>query len=76
MKLLLLRDGKQLSVPVTIELMKEGDEEDAAVTSDKLGVKVAELGRERGGQPKAPGSQPAGRGAQQGIGHGWGRLRL
>jgi serine protease Do len=45
-KVLLLRDGKQQSVPVTIEEMKGGDDQDVALASDRLGVKVAELSAE------------------------------
>ncbi|MCM0080448.1 DegQ family serine endoprotease [Geomonas sp. Red32] len=49
-KVVILRDGKQKEVPVTIEKMKDGDEEDVATTGDKLGLKVAELTPERAPQ--------------------------
>jgi serine protease Do len=49
-KVLLLRDGKKETVPVTIEEMKSGDDQDVALASDRLGVKVAELNKERSRQ--------------------------
>ncbi|HJV65326.1 MAG TPA: DegQ family serine endoprotease [Geomonas sp.] len=49
-KVVLLRDDKQQTVPVTIEEMKDGSDEDVALTSDKLGVKVADLTPERAQQ--------------------------
>ncbi|GFO56534.1 peptidase [Geomonas sp. Red276] len=51
-KVVILRDGKQKEVPVTIEKMKDGDEEDVATTGDKLGIKVAELTPERAPQSR------------------------
>lgn len=47
---LVLRDGKQETVPVTIAQLKEGSEEDNTLNSDKLGVKVGQLPPDRAKQ--------------------------
>jgi serine protease Do len=49
-KVVVQREGRQETLPVTIEQLKEGNDEDSAVTSDRLGVKVTELTRERAQQ--------------------------
>jgi len=54
---LVLRDGHQVSVPVTIEQMKEGGDEDAVLPNDRLGIKVAELTPERAQQLRVKGDQ-------------------
>lgn len=54
---LVLRDGRQISVPVTIEQMKDGDDEDEVLPSDRLGIKVAEMSAERARQLRIPGEQ-------------------
>jgi serine protease Do len=45
-----LRDGKEKTLPVTIEQLKDGDEEDTTLSSDRLGVKVGQLSHERAQQ--------------------------
>jgi serine protease Do len=55
---LVQRDGRQESVPVTIELLKDGEEgEDVALSSDRLGIKVAALTPERAQQLRVPGGR-------------------
>lgn len=54
---LVLREGRQISVPVTIEQMKDGDDEDEVLPSDRLGIKVAEMSAERARQLRSPGEQ-------------------
>ncbi|HBG04556.1 MAG: peptidase [Geobacteraceae bacterium GWC2_58_44] len=54
---LVLRDGRQQSVPVTIEQMKDGDDEDVVLPGDRLGIKVAELTPERAQQLRVKGEQ-------------------
>ena len=56
-KMLVQRDGRQETVQMTIEQLKDGEEEDAAVTSDRLGVKVAELTPERAQQLRVQGDK-------------------
>jgi len=56
-KVLVLRDGRQETVPVTIEQLKDGEEEDVAQTSDRLGVKVIELTPERANQLRVQGDR-------------------
>jgi len=52
------RDGRQESVPVTIEQLKEGaGVEDQALPSDRLGLKVAELSGERAQQLRVQGDR-------------------
>ncbi|WP_224984297.1 DegQ family serine endoprotease [Geomonas agri] len=47
-KLVVLRDGKQVPLQVTVEKLKEGAEDEvAAVTGDRLGLKVTDLTPER-----------------------------
>jgi serine protease Do len=54
----LQRDGRQESVPVTIEQLKDGEGvEDQALPSDRLGLKVAELTPERAQQLKVSGDR-------------------
>jgi len=53
-----LRDGRQKSVAVTIEQLKDGEAgEDVARPSDRLGIKVAELTPERAQQLRVPGDR-------------------
>jgi len=54
-KVLVQRDGHEQSIPVTIEKMKEGDDEDVALTSDRLGVKVVDLTAEKAQQLRIQG---------------------
>ena len=55
---LLQRDGRQESVPVTVEQLKDGEGgEDQALPSDRLGLKVAELTPERAQQLRVPGDK-------------------
>jgi serine protease Do len=56
-KVVLLRDGKQQTVPVVIEQMRDGNEEDLALSSDKLGVRVADLTPERAQQLRVKGDK-------------------
>jgi serine protease Do len=56
-KVLVQRDGREVSVPVTIEQLKDGDEEDVALPSDSLGIKVAELTAERAQQLRLQGDR-------------------
>jgi len=56
-KVLVLRDGKQMTVPVTIEQMKDGDDEDEVISGDRLGIKVVELTPERANQLRIKGEQ-------------------
>ncbi|WP_129125325.1 DegQ family serine endoprotease [Geomonas oryzae] len=56
-KLVVLRDGKQVPLQVTIEKLKDGEEEDAAVSGDRLGLKVADLSAERAQQMKLQGEK-------------------
>jgi serine protease Do len=58
-KVLVQREGRQETVQVTIEQLKDGDSsEDAApATTDRLGIKVAELAPERARQMKVPGER-------------------
>jgi len=52
------RDGRQESVPVTIEQLKEGEGvEDQALPSDRIGLKVAELTAERAQQLRVQGDR-------------------
>jgi len=52
------RDGRQESVPVTIEQLKEGEGvEDQALPSDRLGLKVAELTADRAQQLRVQGDR-------------------
>ncbi|HBA88935.1 MAG TPA: peptidase [Geobacter sp.] len=55
--LVVLRDGHQQTIPVVIEKLKEGEEQDAAGTSDRLGLKVAELTKERAQQLRLEGDK-------------------
>jgi serine protease Do len=48
--LVLLRDGHEQKVPVTIEQLRDGEDEDVVLAADRVGVKVAELTRERAQQ--------------------------
>lgn len=54
---LVLREGRQVSVPVKIEELKDGEDEDTAGASDRLGVKVVELTKERAKQLRVQGDQ-------------------
>ncbi|TSK07106.1 MAG: DegQ family serine endoprotease [Geobacter sp.] len=56
-KLVVLRDGKQVPLKVTIEKLKDGEEEDAAVSGDRLGLKVADLSAERAQQMRLQGDK-------------------
>lgn len=56
-KVLVQRDEKKITIPVTIEQMKEGDEEDVVLTGDRLGMKVTELPPERAQQMRVKGDQ-------------------
>jgi serine protease Do len=59
-KVLVQREGRQETVTVTIEQLKDGESsEDAAApaTTDRLGIKVAELTPERARQMKVPGER-------------------
>ncbi|QWV93014.1 DegQ family serine endoprotease [Geomonas oryzisoli] len=56
-KLVVLRDGKQVPLQVTIEKLKEGEDEDAAVTGDRLGLKVIDLTQERAQQMRLQGEK-------------------
>jgi serine protease Do len=57
-KLLVLRDGRQETMHVTIEQLKDGGEDrDQAVPSDRLGIKVAELTPERAQQLRVQGDR-------------------
>lgn len=56
-KVLVQRDEKKITVPVTIEQMKDGDEEDVVLTGDRLGMKVTELTPERAQQMRVKGDQ-------------------
>ncbi|WP_136523941.1 DegQ family serine endoprotease [Geomonas ferrireducens] len=56
-KLVVLRDGKQVPLQVTIEKLKDGEEEDAAVSGDRLGLKVADLSAERAQQLRLQGDK-------------------
>ncbi|TGU74395.1 DegQ family serine endoprotease [Geomonas terrae] len=56
-KLVVLRDGKQVPLQVTIEKLKDGEEEDAAVSGDRLGLKVADLSAERAQQLRLQGEK-------------------
>ena len=56
-KVLVLRDGKRMTVPVTVEQMKEGDDEDVVLPGDRLGMKVTELTPERAQQMRVKGEQ-------------------
>jgi serine protease Do len=55
--LLVQRDGRQEKVPVTIERMKDGDDQDVALPNDRLGIKVAELTPERAQQLRIQGDR-------------------
>jgi serine protease Do len=55
---LVQRDGRQESVPVTVEQLKDGEnKEDATLPSDRLGLKVAELTAERAQQLRVQGDR-------------------
>ena len=55
---LVQRDGRQESVPVTVEQLQDGTgSEDLALPSDRLGLKVAELTPERAQQLRVQGDQ-------------------
>ena len=55
---LVQRDGRQESVPVTVEQLKDGEGvEDQALPSDRLGIKVAELTPERAQQLRVKGDK-------------------
>ncbi|GFO62580.1 DegQ family serine endoprotease [Geomonas paludis] len=57
-KLVVLRDGKQVPLQVTVEKLKDsGEDEDAAVTGDRLGLKVADLTPERAQQMRMQGEK-------------------
>ena len=56
-KLLVQRDGRRESVQVTIEELKDGEDEDVALTRDRLGVKVIELTPERAQQLRMEGER-------------------
>jgi len=56
-KMVVLRDGKQVPLQVTIEKLKEGEDEDAAVTGDRLGLKVIDLTPERAQQLRLQGEK-------------------
>jgi serine protease Do len=51
----ILRDGQEKTLPVTIERLKEGNDEDSALTSDRLGAKVTRLSPERSQQMRLDG---------------------
>jgi len=55
--LLVQREGRQVSVPVTIEQLKDAEDEDAVLPTDRLGIKVAELNAERSQQLQMPGAR-------------------
>ena len=55
---LVQRDGRQETLPVTVEQLKDGDVgEDQALPSDRLGIKVAELTPERAQQLRVQGDR-------------------
>jgi serine protease Do len=54
---LVQRDGHQQSVPVTVEQMKDDEDRDLALPSDRLGVKVADLTAERAQQLRLQGDR-------------------
>jgi serine protease Do len=54
---LVQREGRQESLPVTIEPLREGGDEDVALPKDRLGIKVAELSPERAQQLHVQGDQ-------------------
>ncbi|QWV97669.1 DegQ family serine endoprotease [Geomonas nitrogeniifigens] len=56
-KLVVLRDGKKVPLEVAIEKLKEGEDEDAAVTGDRLGLKVIDLTPERAQQMRLQGEK-------------------
>ncbi len=49
-EVLVQRDGRQVTVPVVVEQLKDGAEDLVARPNDRLGLKVAELTRERAEQ--------------------------
>jgi serine protease Do len=52
------RDGRQETVPVTVEQLKDGEgSEDQTIPSDRLGIKVAELTPERSQQLRVQGDR-------------------
>jgi serine protease Do len=56
-KVLVQRDERKITIPVVIEQMKDGDDEDVVLTSDRLGIKVTELTPERAQQSRVKGDQ-------------------
>ncbi|MBJ6802047.1 DegQ family serine endoprotease [Geomonas propionica] len=57
-KLVVLRDGKQVPLQVAIEKLKDGGEdEDGTVTGDRLGLKVTDLTPERAQQMRLQGEK-------------------
>ena len=55
---LVQRDGRQETLPVTVEQLKDGEgSEDLAIPSDRLGIKVAELTPERSQQLRLQGDR-------------------
>jgi serine protease Do len=52
---LVLRDGRKVTVPVTIEQLKDNPDEIVAGSNDRLGLKVAELTPERAKQLRGQG---------------------
>ena len=55
--LLVQREGRQVTVPVAIEQLKDAEDEDVVLPTDRLGIKVAELGAERSQQLRIPGER-------------------
>ena len=54
-KVVVERDGHELTMPVTVEQMKDGEVADTVGESDRLGLKVTELTKEKAQQLKVQG---------------------